>query len=144
MLPYMNFKSCVTWKGYCKSSYMILYQLHCNSCSLQHHVIFTDQASNKGWCNIATTDWATMIGNWLRFHTDIQEKRFSNIKEDLTVNDTGETYSSEKPYCHPNTLRKQTLALAYEGHQGILRTKLIREKLWFLKPDHEIEDCSYK
>jgi len=72
---------------------------------------------------------------------DIQElKHFSKIKEELTVTDNGDLILRRNRIIIPKVLRKQTLALAHEGHQGIVKTKqLIREKVWFPKIDHEVE-----
>ena len=72
---------------------------------------------------------------------DIQElKLFSKIKEDLTVNDTRDLILRRNQIVIPKALRKQTLALAHEGHQGMVKTKqLILEKIWFPKIDHEVE-----
>ena len=55
---------------------------------------------------------------------DAQElKHFSKIKEELTVNDTGDLILRRNRIVIPKGLRKQTLALAHEGHQGIVKTK---------------------
>ena len=41
----------------------------------------------------------------------------------------------------PGSLRKQTLQLAHEGHQGIVKTKqLLREKVWWPGIDKQIEE----
>lgn len=71
---------------------------------------------------------------------DIQElKHFSKIKEELTVNDTRDLILRRNQIVIPKALRKQTLALAHEGHQGIVKTKqLIREKVWFPNIDREV------
>ena len=67
-------------------------------------------------------------------------KHFSKIKEELTVNDTGDLILQRNRIVIPKALRKQTLALAHEGHQGIVKTKqLIREKVWFPNIDREVE-----
>ena len=67
-------------------------------------------------------------------------KHFSKIKEELTVNDTGDLILRRNRIVIPKALRKQTLALAHEGHQGIVKTKqLIREKVWFPNIDREVE-----
>ena len=72
---------------------------------------------------------------------DIGElKQFSKMKEELTVTDTSDLILRRNHIVIPKTLRKQTLALAHEGHQGIVKTKqLIREKVWFPKIDHEVQ-----
>ena len=55
---------------------------------------------------------------------DIQElKLFSKIKEDLTVNDTGDLILWRNQIVIPKALRKQTLALAHEGHQGMVKNQ---------------------
>ena len=71
---------------------------------------------------------------------DVQEsKHFSKIKE-LTVNDASDLILRRSRIVIPRALRKQTLALTREGHQGIVKTKqLIREKVWFPNVDHEVE-----
>ena len=43
-------------------------------------------------------------------------KHFSKIKEELTVNDTGDLILQRNRIVIPKALRKQTLALAHEGH----------------------------
>ena len=72
---------------------------------------------------------------------DVRElKQFSKIKEELTVNDTSDLILRRNRIVIPKALRKQTLALAHEGHQGIVKTKqLIREKVWFPNIDREVE-----
>ena len=41
----------------------------------------------------------------------------------------------------PGSLRKQTLQLAHEGYQGIVKTKqLLREKVWWPEIDKQIEE----
>ena len=72
---------------------------------------------------------------------DIEElKQFSKIKEELTVTDTSDLILRRNRTVIPKTLCKQTLSLAHEGHQGIVKTKqLIREKVWFPKIDHEVQ-----
>ena len=88
---------------------------------------------------VSTNDWkVTELSNQ---DADVQElKHFSKIKEELTVNSTGDLIVQRNRIVIPKALRKQTLALAHEGHQGIVKTKqLIREKVWFPKIDHEVE-----
>ena len=63
-------------------------------------------------------------------------KHFSKIKEELTVNDTGDLILRRNRIVIPKALRKQTLALAHEGHQGIVKTK---QKVWFPNIDREVE-----
>lgn len=41
----------------------------------------------------------------------------------------------------PNSLRKKTIQLAHQGHQGIMKTKaLIRSKVWFPSIDRMVEE----
>ena len=42
----------------------------------------------------------------------------------------------------PQSLRKQTIMLAHEGHQGMVRTKArLREKVWWPQMDKQVKDA---
>lgn len=65
---------------------------------------------------------------------------FSRVQEELTVNEADDLILRGTRIVIPSALRQRTLALAHEGHQGIVKTKqLLREKIWFPKIDHEVE-----
>jgi len=67
-------------------------------------------------------------GQW---HTaDETLKPFINVDE-LTANDSNLNLRRNR-IVMPDALQSKVLTLAYEGHQGIVRTKaLLREKVWF-------------
>ena len=73
-------------------------------------------------------------------------KQFSNISEELTVNDEASIILRGSRIIMPEKLRERAVNIAHEGHQGIVKTKqLIREKIWFPGLDDEVKkvisDC---
>ena len=63
-------------------------------------------------------------------------KIFKRIQDELTVNDTNDLVLKGSRIVIPSELHQRALALAYEGHQGIVKTKqLLREKIWFPRID---------
>ena len=59
---------------------------------------------------------------------------FSRVQEELTVNEADDLILRGTHIVIPSALHQRTLALAYEGHQGIVKTKqLLREKIRFPK-----------
>ena len=70
---------------------------------------------------ISNNDWR--LKEVSNSDVDIQElTQFSKIKEDLTVNDTGDLILRRNQIVIPKALRKQALTLAHEEHQGMVKT----------------------
>ncbi|XP_037136291.1 uncharacterized protein K02A2.6-like [Syngnathus acus] len=68
-------------------------------------------------------------------------RTFYNIREELTTVDGGSLVLKGTRLVMPVTLQSRALALAHEGHQGIVKTKqLLREKVWFPKIDKQTEE----
>jgi hypothetical protein len=52
-------------------------------------------------------------------------------------------YSLKKRLVIPRSLQQTVIKLVHEGHQGIVRTKLLlREKVWFVNIDKQVEEFS--
>ena len=73
-------------------------------------------------------------------------KAFRHIKEELTVNTQENVILRGNRIIIPSVLRERAIAIAHEGHQGLVKTKqLLREKVWFPKIDqyvkHKIDTC---
>ena len=71
---------------------------------------------------------------------------FQRIKEELTVNTQENVILRGSRIMIPTALRQRAIAIAHEGHQGLVKTKqLLREKVWFPKIDeyvkHKIDTC---
>ena len=86
-------------------------------------------------------------GDWTSFKKDDKfsdaERNelalFSKIRDELTVTDN--LVLRGPRIVVPNSLRYQTIALAHQGHQGIVKTKqLLREKVWYPQIDKEVEE----
>ena len=68
-------------------------------------------------------------------------KMFSKVRVELTVNDEASIILRGNRIVIPVTLRQQAMAIAHEGHQGIVKTKqLLREKIWFPRIDEEVKE----
>ena len=62
---------------------------------------------------------------------------FTKVKEELTLADN--VILKGTRIVVPKSLRDRTLALAHQGHQGIVKTKqLLREKVWFPQIDKQV------
>lgn len=75
-----------------------------------------------------------------------QLKLFNQFNDELTVNSDASVILRGNRIVVPASLQKKALALAHEGHQGIVKTKkLLREKVWFPKIEEMakqmIDDC---
>ena len=58
--------------------------------------------------------------------------QFEKVKDELTVNDEANIIMRDNRIVMPTSLRGRVVALAHEGHQGLVKTKkLMREKVWF-------------
>ena len=58
--------------------------------------------------------------------------QFKRVKDELTVNAEGNIILRDSRIVMPGSLRERAIALAHEGHQGLVKTKkLLREKVWF-------------
>ena len=67
-------------------------------------------------------------------------KLFSRVRDELTVSEDDGLILKGTRIVIPSELRQHALALAHEGHQGVVKTKqLLREKIWFPKIDQEVE-----
>ena len=90
---------------------------------------------------IRTNQWSMVQAESDVPDVDVSElKLFSKVKEELTVNEADDLILRGARIVVPKALRQRTLALAHEGHQGIVKTKrLLREKIWFPRIDREVE-----
>ena len=73
-------------------------------------------------------------------------RQFYKVRHDLTVNNEANVILKGTRIVMPVKLRKRAIAIAHEGHQGIVKTKqLLREKIWFPGIDVEVkkmvEEC---
>ena len=77
---------------------------------------------------------------------DLDElKLFSRIKDELTVNSETTVILRDSRIVIPTALRQRALALAHEGHQGLVKTKkLLREKVWFPGIDDQVKEMVEK
>ncbi|CAG2242713.1 unnamed protein product [Mytilus edulis] len=68
----------------------------------------------------------------------------SKIRSDITCEESRKCVKADfmgSRIVIPDKLRKQTLQLAHEGHQGIVKTKLrLREKVWWPGIDQDAEN----
>ena len=101
----------------------------------------TDKTLQKLIELIRTNKWTLIKEDSNMPGVNVAELRlFSRVQEELTVNEADDLILRGTRIVIPSALRQRTLALAHEGHQGIVKTKqLLREKIWFPKIDHEVE-----
>ena len=67
-------------------------------------------------------------------------KLFSRVRDELTISEDDDFILRGTRIIIPSELRQRALALAHEGHQGLVKTKqLLREKIWFPRIDQEVE-----
>ena len=58
---------------------------------------------------------------------------YRSVKEEITVNDSGDMVIRNDKLVIPRNLRQQVLSLAHEGHQGVCKMKsYLRSRVWFL------------
>ena len=70
---------------------------------------------------------------------DLEHTVFTAVRDELWV--VGQVVMRGSRIVLPEKLQKQALALAHEGHQGVVRTKSrLREKAWWPRMDKEVED----
>ena len=68
-------------------------------------------------------------------------KVFKTVKEDLSVSTDHDVILKCNNIVIPKSLQEKVMAIAHEGHQGIVKTKqLLREKIWFPFMDSKVED----
>jgi transposase InsO family protein len=69
-------------------------------------------------------------------------KRFKQVKDELTVNSESNVILRNGLIVVPASLRHKAVAIAHEGHQGLVKTKkLLREKVWFPGLDTMTKDA---
>jgi len=74
-------------------------------------------------------------GNW----SSCANSSFEHVKDELCASNSLILRGTR--LVMPKSLRLQTLKLAHEGHQGIVKTKWrLRSKVWWPKIDSEVED----
>ena len=79
---------------------------------------------------------AVMTGDW----TQLSGTTYKAVKEEVLV--VGQMVMREAGIVMPQSLWKQTIMLAHEGHQGMVRTKArLREKVWWPQMDKQVEDA---
>ena len=67
-------------------------------------------------------------------------KLFAKIRDELTVNASKNIILRGSRLIVPKSLRSRAISIAYEGHQGLVKTKqLIREKIWFPGIDNDVK-----
>ena len=68
---------------------------------------------------------------------------FSRLRNELTVVNVknGKVVLCNNRIVIPKSLQLKIVLLAHEGHQGIVKTKqLLREKVWFVGIDKQVEE----
>ena len=87
---------------------------------------------------------AIKTGNWIEESKEISVdqavfRSMSKLKEEMAIIED-ENSGERKILLRgtrliiPKSLQAQIIALAHEGHQGVIKTKqLVREKVWFLR-----------
>lgn len=76
---------------------------------------------------------AILTGDWISI-----DKGFMNVKEEFSTYDG--VILRQNRIVVPKSLRSQTIMLAHEGHQGIVKTKqLLRTKVWWPQLDKDVE-----
>ncbi len=68
-------------------------------------------------------------------------KLFSKLRSELTVNETSNIILRDTRIVMPASLRKTSIEIAHEGHQGLVKTKkLLRTKIWFPRIDQMAQE----
>ena len=77
---------------------------------------------------------------------DIAElKLFSKLKHELTLNEHSNVILRDTRLVMPHSLRKKSIEISHEGHQGLVKTKrLLRTKIWFPQIDKMVEEMIAK
>ena len=83
---------------------------------------------------IQTNKWAEIKDDSDLTEVNVVElKLFGRVHDELIVSEVDDLILKGTHIVIPSELRQLALALAHEGHQGIIKTKqLLREKIWFL------------
>jgi transposase InsO family protein len=89
---------------------------------------------------IRTNNWTLMSNEPTATNVNVTElKLFAKVREELTVNDDSNIILRGTRIVMPLALRQQAMAIAHEGHQGLVKTKqLLREKTWFPQIDEDV------
>jgi hypothetical protein len=67
-------------------------------------------------------------------------QRYKNVRDELCVTPDNDLILRGTRIVVPGTLQTRVLALAHEGHMGLVKTKqLLREKVWFPHIDNKAE-----
>ena len=78
---------------------------------------------------------AIMTGDWSRLSGTV----YKAVQKELWV--IGQVVLRGGRIVMSESLRKQTIVLAHEGHQDMVRTKArLREKVWWLGKDKQVEE----
>ena len=90
---------------------------------------------------IRTDDWHILTDEAVSTGINVAElKLFSKIRDELTVSDDSNVILRGTRIIIPAALRQQAMAIAHEGHQGLVKTKqLLREKTWFPGIDENVK-----
>ena len=76
-----------------------------------------------------------MTGDWIRLSGTV----YKAVQEELWV--IGQVVLRGGRIVMPESLWKQTIVLAHEGHQGMIGTKArLREKVWWPGMDKQVEE----
>ena len=77
---------------------------------------------------------------------DIEElHRFRKVRDEISISSEAGFILRGTRVVIPKILRQRAVDLAYEGHQGLGKTKkLIRETVWFPQIDSLVESCIQK
>ena len=79
---------------------------------------------------------AVTTGGW----TQLSGTIYKAVKDELWV--VGQVVMRGTRIVMPQSLWKQTIMLAHEGHQGMVRTQArLREKVWWAQMDKQVEDA---
>ena len=73
---------------------------------------------------------------------DMKSSSFYKVRQELSVTADKKLLLRGTRMVIPESLQQQAIALAHEGHQGIVRSKqLLRTKVWFPGVDKLMEQC---
>ena len=94
---------------------------------------------------IRTNKWDS-ISKITDERVDIAElKLFSKLKHELTMNEPSNVILRDTRLVMPHSLRKKSIEISHEGHQGLVKTKrLPRAKVWFPQIDKMVEEMIAK
>ena len=79
--------------------------------------------------------------DWHNAANDSLLKPYYNVRHELIVSSDGKLILRGTRIVIPESLQRRAIQLAHEGHQGIVKTKmLLREKVWFANIDKMAAD----